>query len=159
LKVTRKPGAAGTALRAAVKTLDGVQGRVGWFPSAKYEDGTPVALAALVNEYGSAKRKIPPRSFMRSTQAEKKAEWKEITHRLSAAVFQGKLKAGALMEGLTQAAEGAIRQTISKITQPALAARTIAARRSRNAKGNASDKPLVDTGLMIASLTSQVTKK
>lgn len=155
----KQPGGAGMALRKAITALHGAQGKVGWFPSAKYADGTPVALVAAVQENGSTKRNIPPRPFMRRTQAEKRAEWKDDARRLAAAVAAGQLPPDALMAGLTMKAEGAIRQTISKVSTPPLSERTIAARRRRNASGEASNKPLVDTAIMLNTLTSQVTKK
>lgn len=157
--VRKTPGTVGAKLRAAVDALDGAQAKVGWFPSAKYEDGTPVALVAVVQEYGSPKNNVPPRPYMRTTQDAKKAEWKDDARRMAAAVAAGKMAPGSLMAGLAMKAEGDVRQTISEVLSPPLSERTIAARRSRNAKGMASDKPLVDTGLMLNTLTSQVTRK
>jgi hypothetical protein len=147
------------ALRKAVSALNDATGRVGWFESARYEDGTSVALVAVVQEYGSTKRKIPPRPFMRTTQQENAQQWKEDARQLASAVAAGHMPPDALMEGLTQKAEGAIRQTISKVLSPPLSERTIAARARRHSKGKASAKPLVDTGYLLNTLTSQVKKK
>lgn len=147
------------ALRKAIGALNDATGRVGWFESAKYENGTSVATVAAVQEYGSTKRKIPPRPFMRTTQQEKAGEWKDTARQLASAVAAGHMPPDALMEGLTQAAEGAIRQTISKVLSPPLSERTIAARARRHSKGKASTKPLVDTGYLLNTLTSQVKKK
>lgn len=158
-QVRKQPGGAGMALRKAAQELQGAQGKVGWFESAVYENGTPVALVAVVQEYGSPKNGIPARPFMRTTQQEKAPEWKQDAHRLAQAVAKGNMPPGSLMDGLTQKAEGSVRQAISKVLSPALSERTIQARARRHSKGKASSKPLVDTGYMLNTLTSQVTKK
>jgi hypothetical protein len=158
-KVRHTPGPGAKALAVAVKGLNGAQAKVGWFPSAKYEDGTPVALVAVVQEFGSPTKGIPPRPFMRTTAAEKKAEWSRDAHVLSKADVNGQLQPGAVLDGLAQKAEGDVRQTISKVLSPPLSERTIQARKRRHSKGKASSKPLVDTGIMLNTLTSQVGKK
>lgn len=171
MRVTRKTGKI-EALRHAVEGLDGAQGRVGWFPSAVYEGGQPVAGIAHVQEFGSAKRSIPPRPFIRPTAEEKREQWKGTVEQVSRAVAQGKLEPGRVMEALTMAAEGHIREAISKVTSPPLAASTIAARRRRLADGGASEKgdkggagiagitkPLVDTGILLNTLTSETGPK
>lgn len=158
-QVRRTPGGAGQALRAAAGALNDATGRVGWFESAKYEDGTPVALVAVVQEYGSPAKGIPPRSFMRAAQSESAAQWKADARELAWAVAHGKVPADALMEGLTMKAEGAVRRKIADVLTPPLSERTIAARARRHSKGKASTKPLVDTGILLNTLTSQVKKK
>lgn len=158
-QIRRQPGGAGQALRKAIGALNDAQGKVGWFENARYEDGTPVALVAVVQEHGSTKRGIPARPFMRTTQQEKAQVWKEDARRLAAAVAAGQMPPDALMEGLTQKAEGDVRQSISRVLSPPLSERTIAARARRHSKGKASSKPLVDTGYMLNTLTSQVKKK
>lgn len=51
-KVKRKPGK--TSIDKLVKKLakDKVTSKVGWFEGAKYEDGTPVAYVASIQEFG-----------------------------------------------------------------------------------------------------------
>jgi hypothetical protein len=162
--VRRQSSPAGQALRRAISTLGTTEGRVGWFESAKYEDGTPAALVAVVQEYGSSKNKIPPRSVMRSTQAEAQAEWRTDARALAQAVATGKAPPTAVMEGLTMKAEGAIRKKIATITEPALSPKTVKARKRRLAnKGKKANpksisKPLVDTAFLMNSLSSQVKK-
>lgn len=158
-KVRHTPGPGAKALAVAIKGLQGQQARVGWFPSAKYENGTPVALVAVVQEYGSPSKGIPPRPFMRTTADEKRAEWQRDSHVLAKAVVNGTMAPDAVLQGLAQKAEGDVRRAISKVSTPPLSERTIAARARRHSKGKASTKPLVDTGLLLNTLTSQVGKK
>ena len=55
---------------------------VGFFPDAKYPDGTQVAEVAIYNEYGTLtkgkKEHIPPRPFMQPTFNAQKAKWMDI---------------------------------------------------------------------------------
>lgn len=158
-KMHHTPGPAVKALQAAIKGLGGAQARVGWFPSAKYENGTPVALVAVVQEFGSPKKGIPPRPFMRTTAEAKRAEWQKDSHVLAKAVVNGQMPPEAVMQGLAQKAEGDVRRTISKVSTPPLSERTIEARARRHSKGKASTKPLVGQGILLNTLTSQVGKK
>jgi len=163
MKITRKAGKI-DALRQTVKALDGATGRTGWFPSAVYEGGQPVAGVAYVQEFGSPSRGIPPRLGMRETATEKRQEWAATAAQISRASTQGKIAPGQVMEAVTLAAEGAIRAHITKVTSPPLKAATVAARKRRLANGGAGakstiSKPLVDTGIMLATLTSETSKK
>lgn len=171
MRVTRKAGKI-EALRQAVEGLDGAQGRVGWFPSAVYEGGQPVAGIAHVQEFGSPSKGIPPRLGMRAMAREHQDQWKHTVEQISRAAAQGKVAPERVMEAVTMAAEGHMRETISKVTEPALKQATIDARKRRlankgknltGAKGGAGvagiAKPLVDTGILLNTLTSETDKK
>lgn len=161
MKTTRKAGKI-EALTQAIKGLGSAEGRVGWFPSAVYEGGQPVAGVAAVQEFGSASRGIPPRSFMRTTAEEKRQEWAQIAAPVVRAAALGRLPGTAPTEAVCLAAEGAVRAKITQIQDPPLSPATIAARKRRLASGGKGakasiGKPLVDTGIMLDSLTSEVT--
>ena len=49
--------------------------RVGFLENAKYPDGTPVAMIAAIQDYGSPNAGIPPRPFFRNMIAAKSPEW------------------------------------------------------------------------------------
>ena len=161
MKVTRKAGKI-EALRQTAAKLDDARARVGWFPSARYEGGQPVAGVAMVQEYGSAARSIPPRAFMRPTVDDKRAEWAQTTANLTRAAAQGKIAPTNVLTGLALAAEGHVRATITKISDPPLKDSTVAARKRRLASGGAKAnpktvaKPLVDTGILLNTLTSEI---
>lgn len=164
MKVRHTPGPGREALTATVRALDGEQGRVGWFPSAKHEKGQPVAGIAYVQEHGSATRNIPPRPFMRPAASEDRNDWSKQAQDISRAAVQGKIAPDQVMQAVTLAAEGSVRAAITKVTAPALSPKTVAARKRRLANGGKGAKasiakPLVDTGLMLATLTSEVGKK
>jgi hypothetical protein len=155
-------------LGAVIKGLSDASAKVGWFESAQYKDGTPVAMVAYVQEHGSPKSGIPPRPFMRTTETEKKEEWANTAKRVSRAVLDGHVSPSDVVESVALAAEGHIAKTIRSITTPALKQSTINARKNRLADKGASikktsvmgiEKPLVDSGLMLRTLTSEVVKK
>tara|TARA_R110000851_G_C13077978_1_gene565526 strand:+ start:746 stop:1234 length:489 start_codon:yes stop_codon:yes gene_type:complete len=133
--------------------------KVGWFESAKYPDGTPVAYVAAIQELGSTKNNIPPRSFMRTTISSKSGDWKKLAESGARAVLAGNASPADVIMGLGLAAEGDIRKTIAEMSAPALKESTIKNRLRKMANGKKVgnlNKPLVETGLMIATLTSVV---
>ncbi|RUV19957.1 MULTISPECIES: hypothetical protein [unclassified Mesorhizobium] len=118
---------------------------IGFLEDATYPDGTPVALVAAVNEFGSAD--TPPRPFFRGMIADKSSEWPDAVGNLLVANDYDADKTlgqtGAAIKGQLQAA-------IVAYVGPTLKPATIAR------KGN--DKQLVDTGHMLASVDYAVKK-
>ena len=168
----------------ALKALNGkqLQAKVGFFPSAEYEDGTPIAYIAAIQEFGFPAGGIPPRSFIRSTIAEKKGkEWKQLMKNEGKKIILGKSTVAEALEAMALQAEGDMAKTITKITDPPLSPATLQLRKWKKqglkvtgtlvarakilaAKGLAdtsgvSTKPLNDTGALLAHLTSTVEEK
>lgn len=148
MSVTKSgPGAA--RLVAALKELDGVQAKAGWFETARYPDGTPIAGVAFFHEYGTVK--MPARPFMRPTVAEKRREWLDTLGAGSRAVMRGEASALEVMEATALKAAGDIATKITQVSSPPLSPKTVAR------KGFA--KPLVDTGAMLQQLTGVAERK
>lgn len=159
-----------------LKDLDGMRGRVGWFESAKYPDGTSVAYVASIQEYGSGP--IPPRPFFRPTIIERQLYWAELIAKASQGVITGKRTAYQAMDLLGLQVAGDVRATISKITTPPLSTLTLLARKHRKEGGKitgakqlaeidrkgrengppdvsgVSTKPLIDTRVLLPTLTN-----
>ncbi|OWK42055.1 hypothetical protein [Fimbriiglobus ruber] len=176
MEVKRGNPKAFETLAAKLKELSGIETKVGWFPSATYEDGTPVALVASVQEFGHGP--IPPRPFFRPTIAAEENNWKQYAAQGAKAVLKGSLTAFAVMDGLGERAQEDVKETINQITSPPLSPITLelramkyknpalkitgatvgeAAARVRQpgyqlASGTP-DKPLIDSKLMITTLT------
>lgn len=129
--------------------------RVGIVGHQQYEDGTPVAYVATIQEYGTAN--IPPRPFFRPTIAEKRDEWrKSVVNMISS-----NLPAIEALELVGIKATEDIKVKIGEITSPRLAIATLKARNRKAHKGGLkpkaiSIKPLIDTGLMQKSISSVV---
>lgn len=158
-KVIRVKGPGYERLQNLLADGGNMVGKVGWVESAKYPDGTPVAYVAAIQEYGSPQNGIPPRPFMRPTIAEKQVEWSNVARVGARNILQNGATMSDALELIGLKASGDIRRTISNITSPALAMATLAARARRNASGQASSKPLVDTGHMLQTLTNSVEPK
>jgi len=127
--------------------------KAGWFETAKYEDGTQVAYIAQILELGYASKNIPPFAMLRQTIDMHENEWKRFLQQMSLRIVKGQMTLDQAMEALGLLVSGDIRKTISTITSPALKQSTIKARQRR---GNSSTKPLVDSGLLLATVTSLV---
>lgn len=139
-----------------LEELGKLNASIGWHSTAKYPDGTPVALVAMTQEYGSEKKSIPPRPTMRPTIQSESKVWTQLAGQGIQAVAQGKRTAEQVMTALGEKAAGDVRQAISEIMEPKLADSTIA---QRTRQGYKPDKPLVRTGLMLSTCTSEVEKK
>lgn len=162
MKVQRKPGPGKLELRHILNGLGDQVGKVGVFETSKYEDGTPVAYVAAIQEFGDPSHSIPPRSFMRSTSEEKRGEWAATARNGAKAVVNGSVTGPQVLDLIGQQAAGDIRRTISKITTPALKPATIENRlRKRADKKTVGGltKPLVDTGILLNSITNTVGPK
>lgn len=162
-KVTRTPGPGQAKLEAALKGIDNKVGKVGWFATAHYQDGTPVALVAAVNEFGWPEHNIPPRLGMRATADAMRAVWGTLATTLAHRVLDGNMTGAEMMEALGLKAAGDIRKHISKVTSPPLKTQTVMARLRGKKQGNVVSitvaKPLVHTGLLLNSLTNTVEDK
>lgn len=139
-----------------LQALESLVAEAGWFPSAVHPNGTPVAGAMAVQEFGSEDGSVPPRSFMRSTVAEMGEQWGKLFQRFADRVMQGKMTPQQAFDAIGLEIEGAFRAKIASIQEPELSKRTLAARRKA---GITSTKPLVATRLAINTLTSQVRSK
>ena len=161
--------------------LQNVEAKVGWFESAKYPDGTPVAYAAALNELGHGN--TPARPTMRPTAKAQAKEWALAAKQGADAITKGTFSPVQVMEQLAGKAQGDIFKAISVLTLPALSPVTIELRAMKQKNPNlkiggavvgyaawkvkqpgyvapsgVSTKPLIDSGLMVATLTHIVTK-
>ncbi len=165
-------------LKKRMKSLEEYSAQAGWFESARYDDGVPVAQVAIYNEYGTSR--IPPRPFMRPTAESQKGEWARTTGKVVSQVLRGKMSAEQGMTLVAQKAAGDMRQTITQVFEPELSPVTVLLRQWRKegkditgktvgdaaravAEGQRGEgvttKPLVDTGHMLATCTGIAVKK
>jgi len=165
-------------LADTLKAMDGITGKVGWFENSSYPDGTPVAYIASIQELGSPSQNIPSRSFFRSTALEKNQQWHELAASISAKVLKKEITPEQGMEMLCLQAEGDVAGKIATITAPPLSPITLGARKYRQMGkkvtgrtigeiarklkegtldvSGVSTKPLVDSAVMVNTLTSVI---
>jgi len=88
------------ALNDLAKTLQPGVVRIGWFPSARYDDekNTPVAAIAAQNEYGNPSKNIPARPFIRPAIAHNQNKWSDIGRRGLKAVLAKKSTVLAVLQ-------------------------------------------------------------
>jgi len=188
-KVVRTPGAGAEKLKVALANLGNMETRVGFAESAKYEDGTPVAYVATIQEYGDPSHSIPPRPFMRPTVTRDENKWKGTATSGAKAILAGNADSRTVMDAIGQQAAGGIRKSIAEVTSPPLTMTTLLLRKKKRsgeaiggkAVGEAfraanfngprpkadktldvsgvSDKPLVFDGILIGSITSATESK
>ena len=116
----------------------------GILSNIKYEDGNTVAEVATMQEYGT--ERIPARPFMRPTIETNKQKYTDL---VSNWINQG-LDRETIGSRLSLTLAGDIKESISNVFTPTLAKLTLANRKTR---GNQSSKPLVDTGILIGSIS------
>jgi hypothetical protein len=161
MKTLRIQGDAAKKLEIALRNLDGKVGKVGWFENSRYPEppNVSVAYVATIQEYGSPSNNIPPRPFVRPTMIDKRTEWLQIAASGAKAILNGNKTVDNVLEALGLKAAGDIRKTISLVLSPPLKPATIAARLRKRANKKVTGKltkPLIDTGLMFATLTNTV---
>ena len=147
-----------SAIKKVLEELDRKEIKVGFFESAKYTDGTPIAYVAAIQEFGYGP--IPPRPFMRPAEQKNAAKWQAGIASGVKAALNGAVTIEHALEQVGMVAAGDVRKAIKAVTAPPLADSTISARQRRlKGKKPASTKPLVDSGQMIQAVTSAVVDK
>ncbi len=119
--------------------------KVGFLENATYPDGTPVAAVAAFNEFGVPSHGQPPRPFFRQMIAEKSPTWS------AGVALQLRLNGNNVHKTLDivgQGIKGQLQQSITDLTDPPLKPSTV--------KAKGFNKPLVDSGHMLASADYEV---
>ena len=156
--------------------MEKVEAKIGWFPSAKYANGTPVAYVAAIQEFGAPEDHIPARPFLRPTIARDKDMWVKQLGRGVKDVLANRVTGHNVFAAIATAGAQGVQKTIASIHAPPLSPITIMLRgmkladndlvvtdetvkqaRAKVARGEAppkapSLKPLVDTGTLIATV-------
>lgn len=166
-------------LSKQLKEADKKELQVGWFSSAKYDDNTPVAYVAALNEFGRYAR-----PFIRPAIAENKKDWNSTIEVAFKKMLAGNLTPDKAMTILGLQVEGDIKQSIVSGDHAPLSPITLAIRRLKNDGGvkinatlvgmvadavargetgpgqlgqpSGNTDPLRDTGYMLATVTHEV---
>lgn len=128
---------------------------VGFFESAIYPDGTPVAYVAAIQEFGYPAGNIPSRPFFRNAISQNDG-WKPLATKAMRAVVEGRMELNQALNqmGLKMAAD--VKDSITDGSYEALKQSTLDARQSRKRTQGVASKPLIDTGQMLQSVTYAV---
>lgn len=116
----------------------------------KQADGLNVVTLASYHEFGSKdKRKLPERSFLRSTFDEKNKNWHQMTNSLKDKIHQGSMTVEKSLDVMGMKLENDVKMKIRNRIPPKLKASTIERKTIQGKKG---DIPLIDTGQLINSI-------
>lgn len=143
-KVTTTGGDKLKALTKKAERNKSVSYDIGFFPKAKYADGTPVALVALWNEFGT--KNIPERPFFRAANKKAAKSIAKLVRRFLDPLSKtmDKKDAGKIAAFHV----GQVQEEIVNLRSPPNAEGT------KNKKN--SSNPLVDAGLMKSAVTFEV---
>ncbi len=177
-EVTRSNSGGMAKMVKALADIDKLSVRTGWFPKDKYENGTPVAYVAALQEFGNPATSLPARPFMRPAQMENRTKWMNFVGLGAKAMLRGEITASSVMGQIGAVMEGDVKQAIVNVNSPALSPITIMARKWRKEGkkitgktigeiasliaqgkgdfGGVSTKPLIDNGLMVGSVSHEV---
>ena len=145
------PVSGGHKLRAALRKARAAQAAggvkqldVGFFDTARYQDGTPVASVAAWNEFGT--KTAPERPFMRAAMLGARREVKPV-------IMAGVDPLALTMDKKTasqvgEVVEGRIQKSITLLRYPANAPETLKRKAPK-------DNPLIVTGKMRAAVSYQ----
>lgn len=139
-------------LQQCPELKDGFVVTVGVASGSKYPDGQSVADVAYWNENGTST--IPSRPFMEITAFKNADQWGS---QLNYILKQSGYKVMPSLEAFGNMVVGQVKQEINDLWEPSLAASTILNRKRRHA--DATNKPLIDTGLLLNSFVYQIEKK
>ena len=167
-------------LATAIRDIQSKKLRVGWFDTARYQDGTPVAYIAAIQEFGHGA--IPPRPFMRPTIEQQRQAWRDTLRKGVKQVLAERLTFEQMLTAFGLSAAGEVAESIKAVTAPPLSPITLLLRQraktgekitgrtvgmaaaasgfvpteNAGAALGVSEKPLIDTALMFQSVTAQV---
>jgi hypothetical protein len=153
------------SIQKAIRQINSKRLRVGWGENQKYPAGKNgksefVATIAAQNEFGNPALGIPVRSFMRVSVQQHQETWKKILAKGIINAIKGNQSVASAMETAGLVVAGDVRKAITEVTSPPLKTATVKARLKGKKQGKAVSltvaKPLVDTGIMLNSLTSEV---
>lgn len=117
---------------------------VGFMEGAEYPNGESVPQVAFQNEFGMPSKGQPARPFFRRMIAVESGGWAGKMGRLAASKRSGH----DILAVMGEDVKGGLQESINTLTEPALSPVTI------ERKGFS--KPLIDTGVMLRSVTYEV---
>lgn len=155
VKVTRRGRV--TDIKKGLEEISKKIAIVGWPESAKYDNGTPVALVAAANEYGRYAR-----PFITPTREAQRNTWLQLLANGARLVLNGNQTMEAVLEVVAAQAHGDIVKAIRNTNSPPLEESTIKNREWRMKRENRTGsltKPLIDSEKMLNTLTYSVEDK
>ena len=147
-------------LNKKIRELSGIRGsvKIGFCSVSRYDDGTPLAYVAYLNEYCGHN---PARPFMKRTARRNMKKW---VNGLKYSIKGGGLNKHSVLTAYKKlgiVAVGDVKRTIESWSPGGNSPATVERKRRRGQSGKGTkainpDKVLIDTGKMIASVAYEV---
>lgn len=128
-KITRKPGPGAQQLKLMLAGLANKKIKAGIVEAIKYEDGTPVAYVAAIQEFGDPSRSIPPRATFRPATVNNSGKWRDIATMGAQAIAAGTGTTEDMANLIGEAAAGDVRHEMSQLQDPPLTETTLRLRK------------------------------
>jgi hypothetical protein len=162
-QVTIKTTKVADALQKAIQDLDMHSVKVGWFKGDVYPGtGESVAEIAEKNEEGFPAGNIVARPFLRPTIDKQQNAWRLVINGALKKALTGEIEPLKVWANLGEKAQGDFQKAIKALVEPPLRPYTIKKRIEKLAKGTrfaaSIEKPLIETGLMLSTLTYEVSE-
>lgn len=168
-----------------INELDDFTVQAGWFENSRYDNNTPVAYIAAIQNYGARVRVadsfknalhyvgihlrkdkaefiIPPRPFMENAKRRLEgSEGKQILLQELLMVFEGKQTMERAINRLGLWLQSVIQGEIKALNSPKLSGMTVELRNNKydSKSKNKSAKPLNSTGIMFSTVQYKAEKK
>ena len=120
------------ALSRVISVADKKSLQVGWFDSAKYDDGTPVASIAAQNEFGNPAKGIPSRPFLRQSVESNRESWSSVVEQGALAVVNNNASINQVLNSVGLKVSADIKNSIVTGNFSPLSPITIALRKIKN---------------------------
>lgn len=134
-----------------VKRADGAYCDVGYFGDKEHPEGDLSLVGiATVQEFGSDKKNIPERPFLRTTTDEKRNTWQRRMNEAMGRVLEGTTNVVSALTAFGELAAGDVRKKITAIKTPPKAEATI------KSQGPGFTNPLIWLGHMRAYCRSRI---
>lgn len=128
---------------------------VGFFESATYPDGTPVAYVAAIQEFGNPAGNNPSRPFFRNAISQHDG-WKQLANKAMNAVVEGRIELNQALNQMGLKIGADVQESITDGSYEALKQSTLDARQSRKRTEGVSSKPLIESGQMLQAVSYSV---
>ena len=139
----------GKKFLAALQSIGDLQVRIGFQAGEAEHDGVDLCDIAMFNELGTAH--IPSRPFMRDTVDNHQDEILDYIVKWSKKCLEGRMETHEMMMNIGMLVKGLMQEEIVRGNFLPNSEATI--------RQKGSDKPLIDSGLMRASVNYQITTK
>ncbi len=137
------------------RTSKGISAVVGVMPPEASEDRDGISMAgiAAVHEFGSSRRNIPERSFLRTTFDENQSKYRVAMRDIEKGIVTGREKAPTALLKVAESCRSDVQDKMRRgEIKPPLKQATVEQRPKKD------PTPLVDTGALLGAITARIRK-